>query len=511
LTDYFIDSLEGSDSNDGLSPSSPKRTIPWVFPVSVPSNSLISLRGGGTYDSIAAIYIGAKTDVRISTHGTGKALLRNTAVSFAPVLHILNSSNVEVSNLEIDGLGIGHFGILTQISNDNTYYNVRIHHCDIYNCSQPNPLGIADENTNAGVHMATLYKPVLGYSVTDCEVHDCYASGIHNVGSLDGAYFARNKLYRNCSQQGAHNFSGHPLRLVVTSGWSSIGGNLYSRAFNNNDVFVVNCGYPSGTYLKKNIVNPSNPSPNEFGWAGGVLYINFAQNPNSISTGIVYTEFKNFVIENNESYEAVNWLPYPYDEGHGIALDDWAGPGIIRYNYIHDNDGLGISCNKGFGNLIYGNIIVDNKLGGVTAWHDTKVYNNTFIRNGQANTSESRQVWLVKAAGLSTENVSALSNNIFYCNNNQAYIVSSINQTCEFNLFYNHFLANSWGGLQTSNVIVADPQLDALFRPQVYNPSYARWWVNERPCDYYGEPLPDVGIDVGAVSTFLNEFHPMNL
>lgn len=514
MADYYIDSIGGNDSNNGLSSASPKRTIPWLYPTSVPSNTNLFLKGNQTYESSSYIYIaGDKTNVRVSSYGEGKAVLKNTSSTPAQVIHILNSSNVEIDNIEIDGLGLGHHGILSQISNSNSYSNVYIHDNEIYNCSKPNPSEIADENTRAGVYLSTLYLPLLNYRVMYNEIHDCYASGIHNVGAIDGAYFAYNKLYNNCTQQGSHNFSGHPHRLVATSGWTLVSGTTYSRTFTNNDVFVVNCGYPDGTYLAKNTTTPTTPGTNEFGWSAGVLYINFATNPNTISTGITYSEFKNFVVEYNESYNATNWLPYPYDEGHGIAFDDWAGPGIIRYNYIHDNQGLGISCNRGFGNEIYGNLIVNNALGGITAWHDCKIYNNTLVNNGAPDVATSRQVWMVKKLGISLNNPSVLSYNIFYCRNNQAYLVSATNQTCKNNLLYNYFATSAWGGLVTTGVITPDPLFDSSYKPQATQ-CYGygeKWWTNARPNDVYGEPLPEIGIDIGAVQSKSHPFHPINI
>jgi hypothetical protein len=513
MATYYIDSINGNNSNSGLTELLPKKDIPWINPTTIPSNTTLLLKGSQEYIISNHLYING-SNIVVGTYGAGNATVKNTNVTKGQVIHVLNSNNVEIRDLIIDGLALGHNGILVQCSNSNIYNDIWIHHNEIYNCNEPNPAEIADANTRAGVYYSTLYTPITKYLVENNYIHDCYGAGIHNVGTVDGAIFRKNILSNNCKEQGAHNFSGHPHRLVATSGWTLVSGTTYSRGLTNNDVFVVNCGYPDGTYLAKNTTTPTTPGINEFGWSSGVLYINFATNPNTIQTGITYSEFKNFIIEYNESYGAINWLPYPYDEGHGIALDDWAGPGIIRCNYTHDNQGLGISCNKGFGNQIYGNIIANNALGGITAWHDTKIRNNTFYQNGIADIATSRQIWMVKKLGISLNNQSELSYNIIYCKNNQAYLVSAINQVCKNNLLYNYFSTNAWGGLVTTGVITNNPLLDANFVPQATQ-AYGygeKWWgLNPRPSGYNGEPLPDIGIDIGAIQTSNNIFHPKNI
>jgi hypothetical protein len=60
----------------------------------------------------------------------------------------------------------------------------------------------------------------------------------------------------------------------------------------------------------------------------------------------------------------------------------------------------------------------------------------------------------------------------------------------------------------------ANPLLGANYAPTVGSPCLStgvKWWSNARPFDVNGEPYPNVDIDIGAIQSTTNSFHPSNI
>ncbi len=76
---------------------------------------------------------------------------------------------------------------------------------------------------------------------------------------------------------------------------------------------------------------------------------------------------------------------------------------------------------------------------------------------------------------------------------------------------------SSWkasaSGLDT-NSLQTDPLFGANYAPTVGSPCLStgvKWWTNARPFDVNGEPYPNIDIDIGAIQSTTNSFHPSNI
>lgn len=145
----------------------------------------------------------------------------------------------------------------------------------------------------------------------------------------------------------------HPYRATLTSGWSVVSGNVYSRAVlsSTDDVDVVywidnkqfltdigTCGSPaSGEFC----YTPGNPGV-------GLFYVNIGQNPNGQSIQYRRGPLTGVVIEDSG---ASGNIASDGTHGAGFQPDDLAGAVTIRRSYANDNAGAGFKAFRNQGTV----------------------------------------------------------------------------------------------------------------------------------------------------------------
>ena len=169
---FYVDSVNGNDSNDGKSPETAWKTMARAQRRKYnPGDSLLFHRGQ-TFDGFL-IYTSSGTynePITISAYGEGKAPLLTTKDAI-PVISLYGLSNFVIDGLEItapDGVGI-----LVYAENETSSY-ITIQDCvfhDVFNKelsvnSHSSNCAIVLENDRAG----GLLKYI---TVRDCEIYDC--------------------------------------------------------------------------------------------------------------------------------------------------------------------------------------------------------------------------------------------------------------------------------------------------------------------------------------------------
>lgn len=195
-TTYYISSSEGSDENDGMTPTTPWKSFSKVKDLELLEGVSVLLKAGDTWNEqliLNQVSGTPENPVRISSYGDGTKPVLNlqkeedtsTASSelAVPVVLLNNAEGVEISNLSITGSGVGidfHY----QNSFNNEYVKVK-------NCTFTNLTGFhqkdgrtqsaADRYYMAGALTLTITNncvgitdpAVIGFYIEQCTTNAC--------------------------------------------------------------------------------------------------------------------------------------------------------------------------------------------------------------------------------------------------------------------------------------------------------------------------------------------------
>ena len=232
----------------------------------------------------------------------------------------------------------------------------------------------------------------------DCEAYGNDEHGILWSSTINGIA-RRCRTSNNGLGTGAHGMSAWKTRTNLTSGWSLVSGTTYQRTMteitqSGTDIsaVIVLSGASAATYprLIKNTATPSAPALGEFGYvpgAGtGVLYVNLGTTPVGQTLNACYGTLSGLRFEYCQSWGNRAYAAYTYHEGHGFALDDFTSDSFIIGCESWDNEGCGISVNRGDNNTITGNVLHDNLWPGLamSRGRGNRIINNTSFGNNLA-------------------------------------------------------------------------------------------------------------------------------
>lgn len=393
--DFYI-SPSGNDNNDGRSKATAWRSIGKVTLSTFQGGDRILFEGGKTFDG--TIYFGADDKgtpakpIVVTSYGTGRATIQAGALVG---LLAYNTAGIEVRQLNFLGApGNAFDGVQFY---QNLPGNVKLPYILIDNVE-------ASGFGSAGISIYS-WAGTSGYEdvrLTNLSVHDNVMAGIQVGGYLDvnlvgyahrNVYIGNSKIYNN---------PGAPFH------WRATG-------------FGILLGSTDAAIIEKNI-----------------LYDN-GQNSTTGNgpMGIMAWESNNVVIQNNE----VHHTRTSGGDGGGIDLDGGMTNSIVQYNYIHDNDGSGISLaqyaevrnvfsnnivrynvsqNDGRRSISWGGIIVVNSTG---AMRDCHIYNNTVF--GSPNVSGMYHTLMI----ISPTTNFTVRNNVFMTTGGMGQVAITAGQT----------------------------------------------------------------------------------
>jgi hypothetical protein len=361
-TNYYV-SATGSNSDNGLSPSSPWQTISKVNTINFAPGDSLFFNGGDTFTG--SIYLDnqdGNNDLNIftiSSYGNGRAIIDGANGN---AISAYNTEGFRIQNLIFTGSGMG----------TNTAHGVEIY---------------ADLPGNVKLK---------GISLDNLEVRYFGKTGVM-IGSWNGNTGYENLVLNN---------------LVVHDNlWDGIlvYGNFSTVGYPHHNVMVTNCE----SYNNPGIADPNNIRGNGIivSNTDGALIENCIAHGNGSSNihcggpgGIWTYDCNNIIIQYCESYNNHSGSAC---DGLGFDLDGGTINSIMQYNYSHDNDGGGFLMGQMLNgrpwknNICRYNISENDartnaagitlfKEGSTTIMDSVYIYNNTvFISPAAINSSES--------------------------------------------------------------------------------------------------------------------------
>lgn len=371
----------GSDSNDGLSPSTPKRTIPAYSA----GETVYGKRGEearvSSFLNVGGAVAGA-TQTKFGAYGAAQIPYFKLTLPQGGSAPAFNwgsgASTVRGPIVEDWWIRNEHSsGRAVQAgANASNARDFIMRRCLI---EAPNSQGecVAFQSQTPQTYRNT------GFVLEACEIRNGGGHGVLILDS-DGCRILGNDVYNTGYLTGAHGVSTYMRRTTITSAnFGAPTGNVYPHTPSPTPpvgVFVV---YNSTDgVLLANAGATSSPGVNQFGYTGGVLYVNIGGVLTGKSFTFAWVYCGGNIIARNRVHDIRWYVPYAFHEGHGIALDDFASDDFVYGNEVYDCEGLGISVNRGSNNLLAGNKLRENWMSGIVLrGPGHKVYNNTLRRN----------------------------------------------------------------------------------------------------------------------------------
>ncbi|WP_083934930.1 discoidin domain-containing protein [Segetibacter koreensis] len=373
---YYISST-GNDYNNGLSVSSPWKTVSKVSSYNFKPGDKVFFNGGQSFTGNLKFQSG-DGPLTVASYGAGKAIIHaNTGNG----IYAYNTAGIEIHNLIVEGNGVVNdtsSGISFYMNQSADLNNIVIDSCEMY--------GFGGFGIKLGA-----WSTSNGYNnvrITNSSTHDNGQAGIFTYGYGDmynhtNFYFAYNKTYNNRGRTDiTYTHTGNGMVLSGVDGFTIEHCEAYGNGMNNRNK------------------------------GGGPV-------------GIWCYNAKNGIIQYSESHHNKAGLQA---DGGGFDIDGGSQNCVVQYNYSHDNEGPGYaffeygSSNQFLNDTIRYNISendgLKNGYGGLAFWaNDSKnkisksvVYNNVFYAGNSL---------MGSAIDIMNTNISDVKvfNNIFYCIN----------------------------------------------------------------------------------------------
>ncbi|WP_310938821.1 right-handed parallel beta-helix repeat-containing protein [Clostridium sp. SHJSY1] len=439
---YYVDSVKGSDSNNGTSSNTPWASLTKVNSKIYSEGDKILFKAGGIWTGqLYAKGSGINgAPIVIDMYGTGnKPIIQGNGTKHNTI-YFYNQSYWEINNLEVTNKA-SDYGDYRGISVNGDDYGV-INHIYIKNCDIHDVNGEvrwisgskADENgiyygtgwdaskrtggivfdmqNTSTTHVKTTFNDIL---VQGCKIKDCSFGGIIVKQIDNGTSWGVRK------SAGDSNWTPHTNVTIKDNYISQYGSDHACNGIYMTDV--------KGGTIKNNVVAGA-------GTCGIEMY---------------YCD--SITCEKNETFDTTQKAGGA--DSNGIDPDKGTTNIIVQNNYVHDNgDGI-LLCEFGFGSsTIRYNILQNNKKLALNLHSDSKatadIYNNILYTNIAS--SE-----LVNSSGGQTtmnKGTYKIRNNIFYSAVSGPAISTGTKVTYDYNCYYGVSAPSSDG-----HAIIADPQL----------------------------------------------------
>ena len=471
---YYVDSVNGADTNSGLTQTAAWRTLGKVSSIIFQPGDAILFKAGDIWTGTLSLH-GSGTignPITVGRYGSGAKPLLQGAGTVTNVVEFIDVSYWEIADLEITNTGDPdnlHNGILVSSTSSQRYHHLYVRRVDVHDVDCPSNSG------GGGIRMDGVFSDVL---IDGCIVHHIGGNGI-DVHS---------------------NYSWIVPKVQATYDLMA-----------DTDVTIQNCTTSycgdSGIWIwgaKRAIIQYCTAYDCNLGTAG--VYV-----------GIWVMNTEDAVIQYNNSYHhRWSW------DGQCIDVDVLCFRTVVQYNYVHDNDYIGIII---YGYTQRGQIlntddvvvrynIAENCDGGAFALAGDQLSNTHWYNNTSYASVSAKQVTGIRFNG-TVANTHRFSNNIFY----QGKFDFSTFGDATIQFSNNCYFNNDASRPDDAGAIIADPQLvapgsgaDTLASMDDYR------LLSGSPCidagtiisdggnaDYWGDPAPIGARDVGA-----HEFQPAN-
>ena len=392
-TSYYVDSVGGSDSNNGTSTSTAWKTLAKVNSVTFGAGDKIYFKAGCTWSGLLSPK-GSGTSaspIIIDKYGTGNLPIINGGGSNVDALYLYNQQYWEINNLEITNTGSSvarRRGVHIVGENSGTLNHIYLTGLKVHGVNGDNK---KDDDASAGILVEVKGKTGTVTRFNDvkidgCTVYDCGRQGIVTWSTwciISGGYQTRDTAY----------FDQAAFTNYVVQNCS-----IYN--IDGDGVVPIAC---KNALVQYNVAHDCNR------WYYTNNYYSVAFWPwNSDNTTFQY----------NEAYLTRNTL-----DGQGYDCDYWSNGTIMQYNYSHDNvGGFILVCSPGSSyfntnSIIRYNISQNDATGGGNIFVlngpgtvGTKIYNNTISIPGGSPATK----LFVNSSWGGNSGQTSIENNIFY-------------------------------------------------------------------------------------------------
>ena len=441
-TAYYVDSETGNDNNNGLSMSSPWKTLTKVNATTFEPGSQLLLKAGCSWTG--ELYpkgFGTSNNPNIiDMYGTGAKpiIAANGAVS---AVYLLNQPYWEINNLEVTNktsLWGDYHGISINGKDFGTINHTYIKNCYIHDVHGVVAWIGSTGSTAAGVLDGAGWDGAKHSGGIVFEV-----TTATSVKTKFNDILIENNTISDCS------FGGICIKQWQgTVGWggrSSASDTKWyphtNLVIRNNYLSQYNTDHGCNTIFVSNV-------------QGGLIERNVSAHSGVSAIELNYTD--NVTIQYNETFGAVQRCSSA--DFNGIDPDKATTGAIIQYNYVHDNgDGI-LFCQLVFGDAIVRyNIVQNNSRNGFNLHSDSKataqVYNNIIYSN------KSSGSLVNSSGGTSTLNQATyvLNNNIFYAAATGPGVNVGSKCTYNYNLYYGTGPASGDAHSKTTNPMFVKP------------------------------------------------------
>lgn len=315
---FYISAVSGDDLNDGLSQSSPWQTIQKANSINLVSGDSILFKSGETFKGNLKISNESgsnESPIIVSSYGNGEYPVID-GNGYLSAIHVLNSSYVHFSNLEIkNNGGVSQVGVSEDLRYgmyiENTFTDGTVfEHFRLNNLIFRNifPTTTVTDNDKTGVN---------AYAIT--------SSG--SWGDEDHPTRFRDVLIENCY------FTRTARHAAVFAAIDSleIRNNLFEHVGGAGMVIGNNC---SNILVEKNVTN----------YTGSKIDTRMAGR----GSGLWCFRTKNLIVQHNKFMHA-----HGIKDSYGMHIDIGNRNVVYQYNYSEDNEGgfveiLGENVNVGY-------------------------------------------------------------------------------------------------------------------------------------------------------------------
>lgn len=338
-TNYYVDKVNGNDSNTGTSLSTAWKTIQKSCNSASP-NSIVNIRGGVYYENISVNVSGNSTGIiTFKNYLSENVTVDGTATSGFYLLRIADKSHLKFENLTFQNLLINNGdGVLVE-SVVGSCTNIELKNLTIRNINwNNNPLVIptSGENTQ-GLVVKGRDGGITNLSIKNCKIYN--------------------------------NITGRSEALTVTG---NVDGFLIenSEVYNNKNIGIDIAGnYGSSS-------NPLNDQPRNGIIRGNVTYRNVSAY--AVSAGIYIDGARNITIEKNCSYENGLGIEVGAEENGNARFI------TVKNNLLYNNKNNGLSVG-GYDESTTGEVLFST------------FRNNTFFQNNTLRGDEG-EITITKAS-----------------------------------------------------------------------------------------------------------------
>jgi hypothetical protein len=318
--------------------------------------------------------------------------------------------------------------------------------------------GLFNGLDGAYIEATSVLNTISGIRYSQCNFSDNGKHGADIKGNWSDVQYSYVTANRNGSLAAGHGLSSHPHVSTTTTGWTLVGGTIYSRSVSNDTVQKV-IDRTGLSVLAHNDGAYATLASGEWDQNSTTLYVNIGSDPEGktltyirgAASGIIYDHC---TTDGNVASVA--------GEGHGIAFDDGSNGCTVRYCTSRLNDGAGWQNKWGDNNTVEFSFAKENALSGVrtTGYHDNfNLYNLTLLGNtGQGVNING------PASDTSIYNVLAVNNTLYG-------IAGYAGLTAEINTYNSLTYGNGAGSTNnvtnTGLITTTDPLLDSAGRPSL--------------------------------------------